>query len=83
MFYLFIHRTLSICHIDGIYIIIYVVPYSCANSSKLSEYLLNAKGGIAYQTFFHLVLIPEAQLFCIKHSEKEIYILKCNSLPLK
>lgn len=66
MFYLFIHRTLNICHIDGIYIIIYVAPYSCANSSKLSEYLLNAKGGTAYKTFFPSGSYPAGSAFLHK-----------------
>lgn len=50
---------------------------------KLSEYLLNVKAGTAYQTFFHLFLIPQAQLFCIKYPVKEMCVSKCNSMRLK
>lgn len=59
-------------------------PIAVQIHQKLSEYLLNVKAGTAYQTFFfHLVLILQAQHFCIKHSVKEMYVLKCNRLPLK
>lgn len=58
-------------------------PIAVQIHQKLSEYLLNVKAGTAYQTFFHLFLIPQAQLFCIKHPVKEMCVLKRNSMHLK
>lgn len=80
IFYLFLCRSLSICHNDGIYIIMYVASYSSANPSESAQMTMEWWNKKSLQTDFHLLQFQKFN-FYYKLSNWKLKFCKCNCTP--